>query len=349
MKALKLLIFCLAIFLNYNVKAQECSTSDFDKSIDKLIPKAKKNKLNEKQLHLLTTSFHEANEAEHKTIMELKKSGQPDIWIDIYHRLTSIEKRQNKIKALPDNIKSIINFKELNLKQEIYTSREKAELYICAKANLLLKNINSENIIEVNKLINQLRKINPQSNNIGELMLKSVVMQSKQILFKVISPIELYIPQEWHKIILDFDSNNIYGIPFDVVQDKSTRYDLMVRIMIDEKTVSPERIETVTFEEKKDNFKAVVTDKTMTKSATLKGKIQIIDVKNDEILISTPYQATSTFLYQYAEVSGDSTACSEKTIQLSNKQLIDFPDDKSLLKDASRELNKVLKSHYLKN
>ena len=119
--------------------------------------------------------------------------------------------------------------------------------------------------------------------------------------------------------------------------------------MIDEKTVSPERIETVTFEEKKDNFKAVVTDKTMTKSATLKGKIQIIDVKNDEILISTPYQATSTFLYQYAEVSGDSTACSEKTLQLSNKQLIDFPDDKSLLEDASRELNKVLKSHYLKN
>ena len=125
---------------------------------------------------------------------------------------------------MPDNIKSIINFKELNLKQEIYTSREKAELYICAKANLLLKNINSENIIEVNKLINQLRKINPQSNNIGELMLKSVVMQSKQILFKVISPIELYIPQEWHKIILDFDSNNIYGIPFDVIQDKAIAF-----------------------------------------------------------------------------------------------------------------------------
>ena len=74
MKALKLLIFCLAIFLNYNVKAQECSTSDFDKSIDKLIPKAKKNKLNEKQLHLLTTSFHEANEAEHKTISSKGKN-----------------------------------------------------------------------------------------------------------------------------------------------------------------------------------------------------------------------------------------------------------------------------------
>jgi hypothetical protein len=78
--------------------------------------------------------------------MNLKKSGQPEIWIEIYHRLTSINERQNKIKPLPDNIKTAMNFKELNLDNEISNSKEKAELYICAKVNLLLKNINEENI-----------------------------------------------------------------------------------------------------------------------------------------------------------------------------------------------------------
>jgi hypothetical protein len=118
--------------------------------------------------------------------------------------------------------------------------------------------------------------------------------------------------------------------------------------MVDEKSISPERIDAVTFEEKKDNISAVVTDKTMTKSATLKGKIQIIDVKNDEILINTPYFVTSTFRYQYAEVSGDKSACTEETLLLLNRQVIDFPSDESLLKDASSKLNQLLKSHYLK-
>ncbi len=347
MKTLKYIIFCLAILINYNVHSQNASTTELDKTIDKLIPKAKKNKLNDKQLTLLTNSYHEANETDHKRIMNLRESGQPEIWIEIYHRLVSINERQGKVKVLPESIKNAMNFKSLNLDKEISNSREKAELYICAKVNVLLKNINNENIAEANKLINQLSKINPQSGNIGDLMLKSAVLQSKQILFKVISPIELYIPQEWKEIILDFDNNSIYGIPFDVVQDKNVSYDLTIRIMIDEKNISPERIDAVTFEERNGNIRAVVTDKTMIKSATLKGKIQIVDVKNDEILINTPYFVTSTFRHQYAEVSGDKSACSEETIQLLNKQIIDFPSDESLLKDASRKLNQLLKSHYL--
>lgn len=348
MKVLKYIILCLTILINYNVKAQDTNTSEFDKTIDKLIPKAKKNKLNEKQLALFTNSYHEANVIDHNIIMNLKKSGQPEIWIEIYHKLTSINERQDKIKPLPDNIKTAMNFKELNLDNEISNSKEKAELYICAKVNLLLKNINEENITEANKLIRQLSKINPQSGNIGDLMLKSIILQSKRILFRVIYPIESYIPQEWIDTILDFDTNIIYGIPFDVVADKDTKYDLTIRIMVDEKSISPERIDAVTFEEKKDNIGAVVTDKTMTKSATLKGKIQIIDVKNDEILINTPYFVTSTFRYQYAEVSGDKSACTEETLLLLNRQVIDFPSDESLLKDASSKLNQLLKSHYLK-
>ncbi len=347
MKVLKYIILCLTILINYNVKAQNTNTSELDKTIDKLIPKAKKNKLNEKQLALFTNSYHEANGIDHKTIMKLKESGLPDIWIEIYYRLTSIDERQGKIKPLPNEVKSAMNFKELNLNSEISNSKEKAELYICAKVNLLLKNINEENITEANNLIKQLSKINPKSGNIGDLMLKSIILQSKRILFRVVSPIESHFPQEWSDIILDFNTNTIYGIPFDVVADKDNKYDLTIRIMVDEKIISPERIDAVTFEEKKGNIRAVVTDKTMTKSATFKGKIQIIDVKNDEILINTPYFVSSTFRYNHAEVSGDKSACSEETLQLLSKQVIDFPSDESLLKDTSRKLNQLLKSHYL--
>ena len=349
MKALNLLILCLTIFFNYNVNAQVCNTSDLDKNIDKLIPKAKKDKLNEKQLVLLTQSYHQANECDHKRIMELKSSGQPDIWIEIYHRLTSIEQRQNKVKALPDNIKSSMNFKILNLDNEISNSKEKAELYICAKSNLLLKNPNNDNLKEVSSLVNQLRTINPKSGNIEDLILKSVVMSSEKILFRVTTPTDVHLPQELAKIILDFEENTIYGVHFDIVPEKNTEYDLMIRIMIDKKSISPERIETITFEESKDDLKAIVTDKTMIKSATLKGKIQFVDVENDVILINTPYDISTTFYHKHAEVSGNEAACSEHTLQLLNTEVVDFPSDESLLHGTAKDLNACIKNIFKKS
>lgn len=350
MKTLKLIIFTLLFSITICINAQETkSTDELDKTIENLLPKAKKNKLNEKQLLSLTTAYHGANEIDHKCIMRLKESGQADIWMEIYHRLTSIEQRQNKVKVLPDNIKSAMNFRLLKLENEINNSKEKAELYLCAKANVLLKNPNNENIEEAQRLIYQLIKINPQNKNIDELMLKSSILPYEHILFRVATPIEIHLPQDIAKLILDFDGNTIYDIPFDVVQNKDTKYDLMIRIMIDQKIISPEKTESITFEETKDNFKAIVTDKTMTKSATLKGKIQIIDVKNDEILINTPYNIASTFRHQYAEVSGNTQACTEYTLQLLNNEVIDFPTDDALLRGAARELNSVIKNIFQKN
>lgn len=345
MKTLKLIAFCIIIFLSYNVNAQYFTT-EHNSDFNKLLPKAQKDKLNEKKLAVFSNSYHQANEEDYKRIIELKQSGQADIWIEIYFRTKNINDRQKQVENLSEEIKKQINFKQLNLDSEINNSKEKAELYICAKVNVLLREINEENLKEAQLLISQLSNINPQSKNIGELKLKSVILQSKQILFRVATPIELYLPQEFAKIILDFDDETIYGIPFDVVPDKNTEYDLMIRIMIDEKIVSPERVDAVTFVEEKDNLKAVVTDKTMSKHATLKGKIQVIDVENDEIIINTPYNVTSTFRHQYAEISGDKSACSEHTLQLLESKVIDFPSNESLLKGAAKELNSVLKNHY---
>lgn len=349
MKALKSIILCLTILISYNVYSQEATTAELDKNIDKLIPKARKNKLNEKQTISLMESYHQANEQDFKRIIELKSSGQPDIWMEIYHKSASIDERQKKVDVLPDKVKSAINFKSLNLDNEIVNAREKAELYICAKTNLLYKDINEENLREAAKLIKQLHKINPQSKNIDELMLKSVILPSKLIIVRVATPIELQVPQDFAKIILDFDNNTFYSKPFDTVLNKDKDYDLMIRIMIDETIISPERIESVTFEEKKDNARAIVTDKTMIKSATLKGEIQIIDVENDEILINTPYNIGSTFRHQYAEVSGNTSACSDYTLELLKRKHIDFPTDNSLLEAAARELNLTLKNIFQKN
>ena len=344
MKTLKLIIFALLITAGICCNAQD--TQEFDQTIDKLIPKAKKNKLNEKQLNILAISYHEANEIDHKRIMKLKESGQPEIWIEIYHRLNSINSRQNKIKVLPNIVKTAINFKQLNLENEIYNSREKAELFIYAKTKHLLKDINEENLKEAHWLVNQLRQINPQNSNIDELMIKLAVMPNERIIFIVTTSKELHLPDNFAQLVLDFDANNIYGVPFDIVPDDNKNYDLMINIAIDDKFFSPKLTETVTHDEKKDDLVAKVTDYTITKSAHILGKIEIIDVKNKQVLINIPIDIASYHKQNHTEIAGDAAACTEETLQLSKQEVIDFPSDNTLLKGTARELNNILKNIF---
>ena len=344
MKTLKLIIFTLLISAGICSNAQD--TKELDHTIDKLIPKAKKNKLNENQLNILAISYHEANEIDHKKIMKLKESGQPEIWIEIYHRLNSIDNRQNKIKVLPNIVKTAINFKQLNLENEINNSREKAELFIYAKTNFLLKNINEENLKEAHWLVNQLRQINPKSNNIDELMIKLAVMPHENIIFNVATSKELHLPDNFAQLVLDFNTNNIYGVPFDIVPDNSRNYDLMINITIDEKLFSPKLTEIVTHEEKKDDLVAKISDYTITKSAHILGKIEIIDVKNKQVLINTPIDVASYHKQNHTEIEGNAAACSEETLELLKQQVVDFPSDNTLLKGTARELNHILKNIF---
>ena len=347
MKTLRIIILSLLVTVVTCLNAQNIqSTQELDKTIDKLIPKAKKNKLSDKQLALFTKSYHEANEIDHKRIMKLKESGQPEIWIEIYYRLTSIDKRQNKILTLPDNIKSAMNFKQLNLNNEINNSRQKAEVYIYAKANHLLKDINEENLKEANMLVNQLRKINPKNENIEELMIKLAVMPNERILLSVDYNKEILLPEDLKQLILDFDKSTIYGVPFDVVANENADYDMIIRITIDAKFFSPEYSEIVTHEEKKDNLVAKVSHHNVSKSAIFLGKIEYIDVKNKQILINTPFDVSSYFKQNYIEVEGDKEACCEETLQLLSDEVVDFPSDSALLKGTARELNNILKNIF---
>lgn len=347
MKALKILFFCTTIFLSYSIKAQTYS-SEHDKTIEKLIPKAKKNKLNDKQLNTLEHSFHQANEEDHQKIMKLKMSGEADIWPEIYFRLTNIDKRQSQIKVLPNDIKNAINFKALDLNNDIASAKEKAELYLCAKINLLLKEPGTENLNEVRNLVNTLDIINPHNHNIDDFRLKTTVLPSKNIMLRIGTLPKVQLPSNFAQLALNFDDKTIYGIPFDTEAVKDKDYDLTILIIIEETIISPERIDAVTFEEKKDDMLAKVTDKTMSKTATIRGHIEYIDVKNENVLIKTPINISSTFIHNYAEYSGDKAACSAKTLELIQKQVVDFPSNEVLIKDTARKLNSILKNLFQK-
>ena len=114
-------------------------------------------------------------------------------------------------------------------------------------------------------------KINPKNENIEELMIKLAVMPNERILLSVDYSEEILLPEDLKQLILDFDKSTIYGVPFDVVANENTDYDMIIRITIDAKFFSPEYSEIVTHEEKKDNLVAKVSHHNVSKSAIFLG------------------------------------------------------------------------------
>lgn len=349
MKILKLSIILIFVTLvSCRSNKSLYNSKEYDKVVNNLTKKASKNKLNESQFEYLYMAYHQANQDDFTKIMELKKSGQPDIWTEIYYRTNSINERQNKVDKFPNNIKTALDYKELNLDEELNNSKNRAEDFLSAKTYHLLKEPEADNIKEAETLINQLQRLNPKNPNIEDLRLRLIISSAQRIIFRIATPTELYLPDDFAKLALNFDDNTIYNVPFDIVPIDSISYDLMILVMINERKISPERIDAVTFEEKNGDKIAMVTDKTMNKTATIIGEIELIDVKSRDVLVKTPFDISSTFYHKYAIFEGDMEACSKQTLSLLNNKIIDFPQDNALLKDVARQLNEALKSYYQK-
>lgn len=349
MRAVKFIVFGLfLLFFSCSTTKKLYETGDYDGVVEKLGQKAANGKLNAEQIEVLANSYHGANEKDYDRIMDLKMTGQPNIWPEIYKRTLSIDQRQEKISDLSEDIKVAIGYKSLDLDEEINSTKEKAEIFLCAKSYHLLKTPTEENIEEARGLVDQLFKINPTNRNLDDLRVKLIIMPSERILFRVATPRELFLPEDFARLVLDFEHNKIYNVPFDIVPIDTSDYDLMIRVMIEDKFVGPERIETVSFEERNGDLVAKVTDKILTKSATIYGRFEFIDVKKDRILLVTPFDVSTEFAYDYAEVSGDKSACSEHTLELLKNKPVDFPSDTMLLRDVARKLNSIIKEYYQK-
>lgn len=116
----------------------------------------------------------------------------------------------------------------------------------------------------------------------------------------------------------------------------------MMHIDIRQHQVSANRDEAVSFKETKGNLTANVTDHQLSKSATIKGKVNFIDPKSKRLLLALPFDVTSKFEHSYTVVEGSKEACSEQTLARLKQQPLPFPTDESLLKDAEKQLIEMI-------
>lgn len=126
-----------------------------------------------KRLYETGMAFHQANQADHERIQALKSTGNPDIWPEVFERYCSIKGRSDEMSHFPPEVKKQINYRPINVDDELNGARNKAEAYLTTKISNTLDS-ETPDLDHVDKLIKDLERINRDNTHITDLKLKSM-------------------------------------------------------------------------------------------------------------------------------------------------------------------------------
>ena len=247
-----------------------------------------------KRLYNTGMAYHQANQADHERILELKASGSPEVWPEIFERYCSIKGRSDEMARFPVEVRQRLHYTPIDLNDELTMAQNRAEAYLTAKIPQML-NTESPDLDQVDRYIRHLERINRDNSQIDDFKLKSMARR--------------------------------YG---DISR--------MMHIEVFEREISPNRDETVTFAETNGNATATVTDHRLSKTATLRGKVNFIDPRSRRMLLSLPYEVTSSFEHTYSTIVGSQEACSAQTMENLQRTPVPFPTDESLIQDARQQV-----------
>ena len=340
LKIIPALLLCgMAVSCNSYKKLYEAQ--EYDQVIQNLSPKICDGDLNPKHINWVAASYHKANQADHERIQELKASGKPEAWPEIYQRYSSMTGRYEALSCLPTQLKKDINYAALDLNEEMTVARNKAESFLMAKINQLLATHNPDDAAEAESYITQLRHTVPTNSHIMEYRRAAMLHQAERVLVSFDNDKELPLPRGFAAELLAFDAN---ALPTNITnfEERGKRYDVCVYVVLKDVQSKPDHLDKVSFSETNNGKKAQVTDYTMSKSATISGVVEFYDNSTKRVRFSYPFEVTSDFNYQYSTVEGDREACSQETLTKIENPSLPFPTDESMLLDAARQLNRQL-------
>lgn len=247
-----------------------------------------------KRLYDTGMAYHQANQADHERIQALKATGSPDIWFEVFERYCSIKGRSDEMSHFPPEVKRQINYRPINVDEELNGARNKAEAYLMAKINMELSK-ETPDLDYIDKLIKDMERVNRDNSRLSDFKLKSMAMRFGGL-------------------------------------------ERLMHIEVFQQEVSPNRDESVSFKETNGSLTATVTDHKLSKSATLKGRVNFINPRNKRMLLSMPYEMTSKFEHTYSTIDGPQEACSEQTLENLRQKPVPFPTDESLIQDAKQKV-----------
>jgi len=323
-----------ALMASCNTTKKLYEAKEYDQVIQRLAPDICDGDMNANRINMVAASYHKANQADHERIQALKATGQPDVWPEIYQRYCSMKGRNEALKCFPTKVKNGMNYRKLDLDDDLMAARNKAENYLVAKANQLLSSGSKADAAEAETYLKQLARTNKDNPNLLRLRRKQAFATSDAVTIAIEN--ESKLPDNLKQAVYAFDEGEV---PYAMAHAKASS--AMVVVDFEDIDISPIRHDEVTFKETNGGKTATVTDHTQTKGVTLKGSIVYRDAEGRRLGM-VPFEVKSTFKNDFTTVAGDRDACSEETLSRLGGTPVPVPVDESLIWDAGKKLNDLI-------
>ena len=374
--AQRILIFLLTISMVGCVSSEKyLQRGQYDKAIEKSIKKLSRKPDKKDELGVLKKAYHMAMEKDEKRIKELRMTGQPSSFEEIYYIYEQMEERQNKVRRLPNKVLKSIDFTYKDYGKQKIDAKKKAAEYLYAHARKLLK---SDSRFEARKAYDELKRVQriiPSYKDTDQQIQHALAKGQTHILFTMTNNSQTPLPEGFKNELFKISMTNLNSQwkTFDIQARDGVNYDYYIDLKLKAIMVSPEQVkqseysETKTVDDgweyvydengnvKKDSLgNDIKTKKTKTiscdvletrmrKHTTLRGRLEFIEVGSDQVIKTDPITAEWHFVLAYIQANGDIEALSKDTKKKLGVKPVPFPPSEAMILNAASVLKEMSK------
>ncbi len=356
-------------------------SGNYDQAIARTINKLKRNRNNEKQIKFLKEAFDKAQERDLRRIEYLKKEGLAGNSVEVFRIYEQIKERQEKIKPLlPLYIdEAEVPFKLINVDDELIRWKKEAAGFLYESAVRQLKNGDKYDARQAYEKFAEVDQIFPGYRDVEKYMNEARNKGMNYVLYLVTNRSANLVPIEFVEELYTLDYARINGKWFTIlpeIEKHNVESDHEVAVIIDIVDVGPEQIKEKEWIEKKEiengyiyakdengNFitdslgkkikvpiykeiQCKVIEAQQFKAATFKGKIELRDLRSNQLLDSQPLNVNFVFEHLSYRTEGNTDALSEETRKKLGNRPVPFPSDFQMVMDAAREVKPVIYSYF---
>ncbi|MCD4773877.1 MAG: hypothetical protein K8R41_10895 [Bacteroidales bacterium] len=353
MKKLVLIFVIPFLIISCSSPKKTTNEREHSASIVRLVNKLKIYQDNQKNIQMLSEELAIADKIDLEKIEELRISGQPDIWHEIFIRYSHLKYRQNLVKKLPVIVLEKINFKKKDYSNDIESARMQSANYLYAISNVLLEKGDDSSCMMASENLFIILSIYEDFRDVDKLIRRSLIYGSKNVLYRFYNNSEKTLPnyQKEYLRSVGITENSFFDFDNNVVLEKE--YDLSIVVNIERINVLPGATCENSYyvskgtKEKATKYRCKVIEADQEKSVKISGVIEYYDNINLKQLYSKPFTVKTNFSYKYVRLKGDERACSPEIIELAKRKIIVYPSDNKMLEDAVVKLKALVETLIL--
>lgn len=349
---------------------------NYDMATQKAVQRLMNKPDRDKEITILKQAYHKAQQNNMERIMFLRKTGQPDIWEEVFQNYEQLKIRQALVDRLPASVKHLIDYKPVNYDTEIIEAQKKACEYFYAHAKQLL---GKNDKLAARQAFEELRKIKnyySDYKDVEDLLEMAKNSGTTFVLFKILNTSDHSLPQGFENEFSNFTLSELDSkwVSYHTNALINQNYDYTIVLNLKSIAVSPERIREKTWQEFKEiqdgwkyqldkngnvmkdssgndikipkyiKISCFVLETQQYKEAVLSGRVEFFNNNNSQLMTSEPITANSVFSNYFILANGDLQALSTETQKRLGNGPLPFPDNYDMIMMAGEHLQKATKN-----